>query len=149
MRKILLYLIVPVLAVTALPPLLGFWVYREVSHRTQAEIKADFKPLFFSPAFRLENASIDWDGKIALQSGSLNVRYDLTGILKRGGIRVKISGSDLPVRFAGVLKDLSPDRQIVVQDFYADVTINKDGLEEINMLRAKAPEMQFQFGLTK
>lgn len=149
MKKAAIFVILAAAFVTAVPPMLGYWVYREVKARTHARIEAEFHPEFFSPAFRLENAVIEWDGKISLSSGTLNVQYDLSGIFRKLGIRVKVSGSDLPVQFTGALQELSSGRQIVVQDFYADVTINKDGLEEINMLRAKAPEMQFQFGLTQ
>lgn len=146
MKKVVFFIGLLILTL-AVPPSFSFFIYKEVSKRTRAEVQGQFSPVFFSPSFNLSKASIQWDDKVRISSGDLHVEYSPLTFLKGGGVRIKISGVDLPVQLMGSFAGMAPKNSVTIQDFYADVTINKDGLQEIHMIRAEAPEMHFKFGL--
>ena len=148
MKKVgLLLCLLGLTLVVVLPPLLGFVVYKEIGKRTETQIDGVFTPAFFTSSFNIENVSIEWQEKVKLNSGNLNVVYQLWPFLTGRGLRLKISGQNLPVTLMGDLVNLAPQESIIIQDFYADLTISNNGLQEINALKAISPEMQFQFGL--
>lgn len=127
-------------------PAAGWWVLKRVEKSLHVPVQGRFEPHYFQTSFTVRKAQFNWENKISLDSGDIQVRYDLLSLFSAGGITIKISGQSLPVKFLNDLARISPREQVLLDDFFAELVINTQGLKEVVALRIKSPELQFQMG---
>lgn len=147
MRKTTLgFLSLMLLLAVGFSPAAGWWVLKHVEKSLRVPVQGRFEPHFFQTSFTVRQAQFNWENKISLDAGDIRVGYDLLSLVSSGGITIEISGQSLPVRFLNDLARISPREQVVLDDFFAKLVINTQGLKEVVALRIKAPELQFQVG---
>lgn len=127
-------------------PVMGFWIFQRLERSLKVPVNGRFEPRFFQTSFVIRDAALTWDNKVSLQSGDVTVHYDLGSLVSGKGIRVKLNGQKLPVTLLGELAQIGSKPKITVDDFFADLLFDKDGLKEMSALRVKLPELQYQIG---
>ncbi len=147
MRKITLGLLVLLSALAVgFSPAAGWWVLKRVEKSLDVPVQGRFEPHYFQTSFTVRQARFNWENKISLDAGDIKVDYDLLSLFSAGGITIEIRGQSLPVKFLNDLARISPREQVVLDEFFAELVINTQGLKEVVALRIKAPELQFQMG---
>lgn len=147
MRKIILGFWVLLLVVAVgFSPAVGWWVLKRVEKSLHVPVQGRFEPHYFQNSFTMRQAEFNWENKISLDAGDINVGYDLLSLFSTGGITIEISGQELPVKFLNELARISPREHVILDEFFAELVINSQGLKEVVALRIKAPELQFQMG---
>lgn len=150
MRKIYLGLLVLFLVLAVgFSPAVGWWVFKRVEKSLEVPVQGRFEPHYFQAAFTVRQAAFNWENKIGLEAGDIQVKYSLLSLFSSGGIKITLSGRALPVKFLGDLSRISPRERVKVDDFFAELVIDTQGLKEVAALRIKSPELQFQMGRQK
>lgn len=144
-QAVLVFLILGGVAAAA-SPAAGWWVLKRAEKSLKTPIQGRFEARYFHSAFTVHQAVLNWEGKISLSAGDLDVNYDFGSLFSAGGLRVKVSGHALPIQFLGDLAKFSPREQVIVDDFYADLVIGTEGLKEVTTLKIQSPEIQFHLG---
>ncbi len=127
------------------PLALGLWVRQEIEHRLAIKVEGILWPVFFQPSFELKTAHFTWPDRLKLISGDLKIDYDLISLLNQRRIRVKISGRDLQTSLLGEWAESQGLKDLKFNDFFADFEIGKQGLEEVNVLKAHSPLLNLDF----
>lgn len=148
-KKTLGFLILLLFVSVGFSPAMGWWVFKRVEKSLHVPVQGRFEPHYFQTSFIVRQAEFNWENKISLDGGDIKVGYDLLSLFSAGGIKIEISGQSLPVRFLNDLARISPREEVLVNDFFAELVINTQGLKEVAALRIKAPELQFQMGRQK
>ncbi len=146
MKSKLIWAVCVLLVASAMPAVTGYWVFQRLEHSLNVPVGGRFEPRLLQASFVVRDAVLMWDNKISLQSGDITVDYNLWSLFSEKGIRIKLSGQKLPVTLLGELAPLAPQAQVTVDDFFADLLFDGEGLKEISALRVKSPELQFQIG---
>lgn len=142
-------------AATLMPPLAGWWVWHELEHRMNVKISGRYSPAFFLPAFTIKDAAFEWDDKVKLVSGNLNVSYEpFSFLFARGGcalgsgdslLQVKLSGTGLRAELMGEWAMMEGVHgEVPIDHFSAELGFGSDGLREISSLFIHSPAFQFQ-----
>ncbi|HTL46853.1 MAG TPA: hypothetical protein VL688_02185 [Verrucomicrobiae bacterium] len=124
-------------------PVVGYGVYRQLGTRLDARVEGQYAPVFFRPVFYIKNLRLEWDNKVKVHSGDVKVEYDPASLLS-GALNVRLSGHKVPVTLLQDWAYAAQKPDLVLDDFFADVTFASRGLKDINALRAVSPEIQFQ-----
>ncbi|MDP3919894.1 MAG: hypothetical protein Q8R76_03710 [Candidatus Omnitrophota bacterium] len=134
-----------VIAGALLLPLSGLWVRGALERSIDAEIGGRFVPTLFQPSFSLQDVHFDWDGKVKLSSGQLNVRYDLISIFLGKGLRVRLSGQNLVATLHGEWATVAAAEQVPLTHFFAELIFRNNQLGEILAVEAESPVFEFHF----
>ncbi|MBU3758625.1 MAG: hypothetical protein FGM27_01700 [Candidatus Omnitrophica bacterium] len=127
-------------------PVSSWIVFDRIQSVCKTPVQGRFEAHFFSPTFRVKNAVLNWNKKVGIESGDIEVRYELGTLLKNKALRVEIRGRKVPVRFLGAFSRISPREKVILDEFYADLLIGREGLQEISSIRIESPELKFQLG---
>ncbi len=128
-----------------IPLALGLWVRQEIERRLAIKVEGILWPGFFQPSFELKTAHFTWTDRLKLISGDLKVDYDLISLLNQRRIRVKISGRDLQTSLLGEWAENQGLSDLKFNDFFADFEVGKQGLEEVNVLKAHSRLLNLDF----
>lgn len=146
MKKGIAAVLIAALLAVATPPVLGFWVFQQLGTRLKAKVSGHYSPVWFSTSFKVSELDLQWDGKVQLHSGEVTVDYDPLTVFFADGLRVRISGKKIPVSLLGPWAHAAASPDVMLDDFFADITIGRGGVKEIHAVQAKSPEIQFQIG---
>jgi len=127
-------------------PVIGFWIWCELGPRFDAQIEGNFRPRWFSTSFDVNHLKLDWNDKVRIESGNLKVQYDLVSLFKGGGLRVQLSGSEIPVVLLGSWAQASSRPDVTLDHFFADLTLTRGGIRDIHRVEAHSPELKFYIG---
>lgn len=123
---------------------LGGLARKAVERSLEIRLEGTLEPVFLKPAFHLRGAGFTWNGRVRLISGDLSVSYDPFFLLKRGNLRVKISGEALQIRLEGDWARLQGVTDAKLDRLTADLGLDRSGVREIYEIDAKSSQFQFQ-----
>lgn len=135
-----------VLGLSLIPSLLGAWVYHELPKRLNVRIDGLFSSRWLSPVFHVRNVRVLWRNKGEILSGDIRVEYDFWRLILSREMKVRISGSNLPVRLdenLGLVKDTNP---VIFKTVAAELVLGAEGIREMISFRAESPSVQFRIG---
>ena len=124
----------------------GLWALKRLEKKAGTPIHGVFVPHLFQPSFTLKNASLTWQNRFKVVSGTFLVRYHPLPVLVGRSFRVQVSGSGLGVRILenSALSGVHPS-EIKVERFNADFTVSPRKTPEIFSLNVQSPELEFNF----
>ncbi len=123
---------------------LGAQVRKAVEQSLEIRLNGTLEPVFLKPAFNLRGAGFTWEGRVRLISGDVSVRYDPFFLLKRGNLRVRISGEALQIRLEGDWAKLQGVTDAQLEHLTADLGLDRSGVREIYAMDVKSSQFQFQ-----
>ncbi len=124
-----------------IPPL----VIRRAEKALEIKISGKVRPVFFKSQFAIEGIETDWDRKIRIFSGRMQIDYDLTG-LWGGRLHLAISGQQVAAELLSDWASMAGGQNVVFETIFADLVIDRHGLREVRALQAESPSIQFRFG---
>lgn len=122
---------------------LNFWVFKEIQKRLEIKIEGHYIPAVFTPSFRIEKGSFNWEDKVSLVEGAMEVHFDLTPLIAGKGIRIVVQSPGAKIKFLGNWALQEGIEDATVDTLYADVILGRRGLSGINLIEAKSPSFQF------
>jgi len=93
--------------------------------------------------FSIRGKGLKWPGKAELVSGEIHVRYQLISLLNQNHLRVTFQGEGIRVSF---LRDWAKQHgtgEVLLNDFFADLGLSREGIVEIYTVRAVGPKFKF------
>ncbi len=124
----------------------GLWALKRLEKKAGTRIHGTFIPYLLQPAFTLKNASLTWQNRFTVVSGTFFVRYHPLSVLAGRSFRVQVNGSGLVVRLLenSALPGVHPS-EIKVDRFDTDFTVSPRKVPEIFSLNVQSPELEFNF----
>ena len=121
----------------------NFWVYKDIQKRLEIKVDGRYIPSLLTPSFRVENGTFNWEDKVRLVDGSIKVRFDLTPLFTKKGIRIIAESPGAKIKFLGNWALQEGIEDATVDTLYADVLLGRRGLAGINTIEANSPSFQF------
>jgi len=142
-RRNLAWILIPLILLPSILAHVVLWRIEQL-----LDLKIEQKPYltFRIGALELGDASLHWKDYLQVRSGSLHVRYGVSGILT-GKFPISLEGDELVVTFGPKLRDLVGQNEAVFDHLSAKVMTTASGEIEIEFLKAQSKTLQFN--LTK
>ena len=124
----------------------GLWALKRLEKKAGTRIHGTFIPHLLQPSFTLKNASLTWQNRFTVVSGTFLVRYHPLSVLAGRSFRVQVNGAGLVVRLLenSALSGVHPS-EIKVDRLDADFTVSPRKALEIFSLNVQSPELKFNF----
>lgn len=131
------------LAASAVSLGVNYWVYREVQKRLKVRVEGQYVPSFFSASFRLDRATFNWEDKVRLLDGSLEVGFDPASLFSSRGIRIVIKSRNARIKLLGSWAVQEGVEDAMVDTLLADIVLGRRRITGINEIEAKSKSFQF------
>ncbi len=122
-------------------------VVARMERALKIKVTGRIRPQVFRPAFHVDGVRTDWDRKIRIFSGRVDVRYNLTA-LGTGRLALQLQGRQVASELLGDWALLAGGQKVVFDDVFADFLMDAHGIREIRALRAESPSIHFNFGIS-
>jgi len=131
-------------ATLVVPGLTSYWLKREIEQRLDVKIGGRISPKLFRSSFMLEDVTVDWDDKLKVASGKVDVQYDWLSLVAGDDIRIAVQSDDLAVELLGVWAKVGDMQNVNFSHFFADLSGGKEGIRQIHSLDANSPTLKFK-----
>lgn len=121
------------------------WVISQAEKALELEVGGSVHAPAFKSGFVIERLHLDWDNRVRVLSGTLEVDYDLRSLIS-GRYAVMLNGRQVAAELMGDWAEIAGGQKAVFDEVFADLIFDDEGLREINALRAESPTLQFRFG---
>lgn len=121
----------------------NFWVFKEVQKRLKIRVQGRYIPTVYAPSFRIEHGSFNWEDKVRLVDGNVEIGFDFSTLLSQQGIRIVAKSSGARIKFLGDWALQEGIEEAAVEMLYADVILGRRGIAGINQIQVKSPSFQF------
>jgi hypothetical protein len=116
-----------------------------VESALELQVSGPVQPLWGRFEFSVNPVKTLWDQKIQIDSGRVDVRYEVQDVFLRQ-IHIVVRGQEIDAQLLGDWVTVAGGQSAVFKDLYADLIIDQSGIKEIKALRAESPALQFRFG---
>lgn len=149
-RKGFLFLFVlTLLLAAAVPAGASFWAWQQIRDRSGIEVAGTFRPHWGRWLFEVRDFRLNWNGRIRLSGNRLTVEYDPGSLFRQDGLKVRVSGRDLPAELDESMAVMTGRSQLRLDFLEAALILDRQGLKEVTGLDARAGVFQFRFGETE
>lgn len=121
----------------------NYWVFREVQKRLKVRVEGRYVPSVFLSSFRLEKATFNWEDRVRLVDGSIEVGFDPKTLFSNRGIRIIVKSRNARVKLLGSWAQQEGVEDATVDTLLADIVLGRKRITGINEIVATSKSFQF------